>query len=621
MCGISGFNFVDKILVEKMTSAIAHRGPDASAIWVGTDVSFGHNRLAIIDLSERGVQPMWDTLHEVVIVFNGEIYNYQELHTELESEYKFLSASDTEVILNAYKKWGPECVKRFNGIFAFAIWDTRIKELFVARDQMGVKPFYYYYENGKFIFSSEIKAILEHDVPRTVNKEAFSIFFELLYTPEPLTMFEGIYKLPAAHYALISKDKKLKLHKYWEPTVMPLTKTYSETVNQIRDLFKDSVKRQLISDRPVGIFLSGGLDSTAVLGAAAEFHKGPIDTFSVGFVTEVQSKKFNADAYLAKQTAIHYGANHHELMITPLEMWTEIKNIARHLDEPNFNPTAGAIYLLAKKAKESVAVVLGGDGADELFGGYPRYYFSGLISAYQKTSVLGKVVANMAKVFGAHGFAHKFSLHANESRVVEFLAQKSQTVSSILAADTYLPGLTTDYFKKRYFENTVPADFEQYFMHIDREGWLVDESLARTDKMTMAHGVEARVPILDYRLVELARNIPTKWKFNLWQNPKTFQGKKIWKEAIKEYLPEHVLNQEKRGWFTPMAKWLRAELCEPVSEILLQAKANTEYFKAEGVETMWQNHLSGKVYNLNSIWAIVMWQLWYNEFIAPYERK
>lgn len=620
MCGISGFNFADRTLVEKMTLAISHRGPDASAVWVGDQISFGHNRLAIIDLSERGAQPMWDSQKEVVIVFNGEIYNYQELRAELETEYTFLSESDTEVIVNAYKKWGRGCVKKFNGIFAFALWDTRTRELIVARDHMGVKPLYYYFENGKFIFSSEIKAILEHDVPRVVDQQAFSIFFELLYIPEPLTMFAGIHKLPAAHYAVF-KDTQLTLVKYWEPAVSPDTMTYKEAVKEIRNLFKDSVKRQLISDRPVGIFLSGGLDSTAILGAAAEFHKGQIDTFSVGFVTDVQSEKFNADASLAKKTASYYGTHHHELMIRPLELWTEITSVARHLDEPNFNPTAGAIYLLAKKAKESVAVVLGGDGADELFGGYPRYYYSGLISHYQRLGWFGSVGTRIANMVGAHNFAHKFSLPPNENRVTEFLAQKNKTVKQLLNAQWYQSGSTHEYLKKRYFGNPAPADFEQYFMHIDREGWLVDESLARTDKMTMAHGVEARVPVLDYRLVEIARNIPTAWKFSLWQNPKTFQGKKIWKEAIGSYVPKHVLHQEKRGWFTPMAKWVRNELREPVAEVLAQAKANTKYFVASGIETVWEDHLSGKTYNLNSVWAIVMWQLWYNEFIAPYESK
>lgn len=598
-----------------MTQVTNHRGPDATAEWSGDGISLGHNRLAIIDLSPRGGQPMWDAQHEVVIVFNGEIYNYQELRVELEKEYQFISQSDTEVILNAYKKYGHECVTKFNGIFAFALWDIRTHELFVARDQMGVKPLYYYFAGGQFIFSSEIKGILEHNIPREVNFEAFNIFFELLYIPEPLTMFAGIHKLPAAHYAVFANNN-LSLTKYWEPSVRQLSTSYSETVTEIRDLFRDSVKRQLISDRPVGIFLSGGLDSTAVLGAATEFHHGPIKTFSVGFTDSVQTEKFNADLRLARATARFYGSDHHELMVSPKEIWEEVEAIAWHLDEPNFNPTAGAIYLLARLTKQSVAVVLGGDGADELFGGYPRYYYSRLISAYQKSGAFGQVLARLARSCGARNVAHKFSLSPDQSRIVEFLAQKSETLSSIISPALHFPGLTSAYFQKRYLNQINSGDdFEQYFMHIDREGWLVDESLTRTDKMTMAHGLEARVPILDYRLVELARNIPTHWKFSLWQNPKTFQGKKIWKEAIHSYLPDHILSEQKRGWFTPMAKWMRTMLREPIYEVLREAGANSIYFNAAGIEKMWQDHLSGKCYNLNSIWAIVMWQLWYQKFI------
>ena len=590
MCGVNGFNFRDENLVQKMDQVTAHRGPDQSAFWCDEKISLGHNRLAIIDLSPRGVQPMWDAAHEVVIVFNGEIYNYQELRSELEVEYQFNSQSDTEVILNAYKKYGAECLNKFNGIFAFAIWDTRTEELFLTRDRMGVKPLYYFFDGARFIFSSEIKGILEHVVSREVDRQAFNLFFQLLYVPEPLTMFKNILKLPAAHYAIL-KENKLEIKKYWDsaPDFLPCPKkSYQQTVAEIRETFRDSVKHQLISDRPVGIFLSGGLDSTAVLGAAVEFHSGPIKTFSVGFKDSIDPKKFNADFDLARQTAAYYKTDHHELLVGPNDIWNEIEQIVWHLDEPNFNPTAGAIYLLSKYAKQSVAVVLGGDGADELFGGYPRYYYSRLMGLF---------------LF-------------DEKRVLRFLAQKSDHLEKIISANIYHPTQAAENLQQRYFINAKnrPCDFENYFMRIDREGWLADESRFRSEKMTMANGVEARVPILDYRLVKLSETIPVKWKFNLWQNPKNFQGKKIWKEAIKSYLPEHVLNQQKRGWFTPMAKWLRGELRAPVYEILQQAKQNITHFNPEGIEEMWQKHLTGQVYNLNSIWAIVMWQLWYNKF-------
>ena len=591
MCGINGFNSSDPDLIQRMNKTTAHRGPDATDAWVGDGISLGHNRLAIIDLSPRGSQPMWDADHELVVVFNGEIYNYQTLRDELRQDYQFISDSDTEVILNAYKKYGHDCVKKLNGIFSFALYDTRNGELFLARDHAGVKPLYYYYDGKRFIFSSEIKGILEHDVPRAVDQTACNLFFQILYVPEPLTMFQGIKKLPASHYAILDRQGTVTIERYWQ--TMPQREpndSYAHTVQKIRETFRDSVQQQLISDRPVDIFLSGGLDSTAVLGAAVEFHSGPIKTFSVGFKDSVDTKKFNADVDLARKTAAYYKTDHHEIYIGPEDIWQEIETIAWHLDEPNFNATAGAIYLLSKYAKESVAVVLGGDGADELFGGYPRYYYHHLF-----------------RIFGS-----------DEKRIARFLAQKPDHLKQILSSSVYTASTALDYFRERYFStnNHRHYDCANYAMHIDREGWLVDESLTRTDKMTMAHGLEARVPILDYRLIELSETIPVEWKLSLWQNPKTFQGKKIWKDAIAPYIPPHIWSEQKRGWFTPTAKWLRSALKEPVHEVLIQAGKNSAYFNEVGIEQMWVDHLSGKVYNLNSIWAIVMWQLWYNRFIA-----
>ncbi len=613
MCGINGFNFTDEKLIGAMNETTSHRGPDETNVWIGENISFGHNRLAIIDLSARGRQPMWDAAHEIVIVFNGEIYNYQELCAELSTEYVFNSASDTEVILNAYKKYGYECVTRFNGIFAFALYDTRTKELFLARDQVGVKPLYYYFDDGKFIFSSEIKGILAHDVPRIIDTEAFNLFFQVLYIPEPLTMFTGIKKLSAGHCAVLKTDKTLEIKQYWSTPRNPLPATsYRNTVKQVRTLFQDSVKRQLISDRPVGVFLSGGLDSTAILGAAVEFHKGQIDTFSVGFKDTLELEKFNADLQLAKKTAAHYKTKHHELLIGPMDLWNSIEKIAWHLDEPNFNPTAGAIYLLAAEAKKSVAVVLGGDGADELFGGYPRYYYSRLISLGRRFGLGSGLGLAVARFLGGARLTDKLKLPNDESRILTFLAQRPNILNQIISPEILNLSAATNRFHKQYFEDDVRnKDFENYFMHIDRKGWLVDESLTRTDTMTMAHGVEARVPILDYRLVELSETVPVSWKFSALQNPNNFQGKKIWKDAILPYLPPHVLTEKKRGWFTPMAKWLRTDLRVPVSEVLERSKKNTAYFNSEGIEIMWQKHLSGEVYNLNSIWAVVMWQLWY----------
>ncbi len=608
MCAINGFNFKNEDLICRMNTVTAHRGPDGSGIFLDDNISLGHDRLSIIDLSVAAGQPMRRN-GRYSIVFNGEIYNYLELKVELKNSYKFSNQSDTEVILAAYQKWGRDCVKKFNGIFAFAIWDAQEKELFLARDHIGVKPLYYFFDGQKFIFASEIKAILEHNVPRSVDREAFNFYFHLYYVPEPLTMFSGIKKLPAASYASF-KSNKLVIEKYWEVSDFTNLTNKEEAREKIRIIFNDSVKHQLIADRPVGIFLSGGIDSTAVLGAASAIIGNQIKTFSVGFNVEDQADKFNADFNLARQTAKYYNTEHYELLISGKDILNNLDKIVWHLDEPNFNPTAGAMFLLSKMAKREVAVVLGGDGGDELFGGYPRYYASRLISYFQKLpKVIQKIVPQ----------ASKLRLGENASRVMAFLCEKQSELDKAINQDLVRGEMVAKNLQARYFGNQkdYAGDFEKLFMNLDRQSWLVVESLNRSDKMTMSQGLEARVPILDYRLVELSMRIPTAWKFNLWGNSlKNFKGKNIWREAIREYLPTHVLAEKKRGWFTPMAKWLRTDLKDFATSMLSKPSLSTEYFNAAGVQEIWQNHLRGKQYNLNLIWAIIMWQLWHDKFIA-----
>jgi len=634
MCGINGFNFKNQELILKMNQLTAHRGPDQTDFWLGDNASLGHNRLSIIDLSEKARQPMWDSERQLAIVYNGEIYNFQELRAELEKKYQFQSQSDTEVILYAYKEYGVDCLNKFNGIFAFAIWDARKNELFLARDRMGIKPLYYYFEpstssgqaphqskhgtgQARFIFSSEIKAILAHDVPRAVEPAAFNFYFHVFYVPEPQTMFAGIKKLPAASWLRL-RGPELTVKKYWQVEDFSDLSSKEEAENKISHLFADAVKRQLVSDRPVGVFLSGGIDSTAVLGAVRDSSSDRVKTFSVGFDVKMEEEKFNADFLLARETAKHYATDHHELIVRSRDILDNLEKIAWHLDEPNFNPTAGAIFLLAREAKQKVAVVLGGDGGDELFGGYPRYYFSRLISLYQKLPARGRQLVDQAiRSLDRAETADKLGLPPDASRVLAFLSAKPPLLNQVIAPERLNGAAIHEYFQKTYFLRPPTSDFEKHFMNLDRQSWLMDESFLRTDKMTMAAGLEERVPILDYRLVELANRLPTSWKLNVWrQTPGNFQGKMIWKKAIGKYLLPHVLEERKRGWFTPMAKWLRDEpLKSLVSEILSPANLQTDYFNAAGVQRIWQDHLSGQQYNLNIIWAIVMWQLWHSRFI------
>ena len=335
MCAINGFTFENSEIIQKMNLTTKHRGPDASSFWCGHGVSLGHNRLSIIDLSEEANQPMWDNEKKIVITYNGEIYNFPELREQLSLEYSFSTKSDTEVILAAYKKWGIECVNYLKGMFAFAIFDTRSQDLWLVRDPMGIKPLYYFNDGEKTIFSSEIKGILEHPIKRSVDTDALNMYLSLYYIPSPLTMFEDIKKLPAGHLMRVGKNGDTEIKKYWkEPSLIDTKLSYNDTKEKLRNIFDKSVSRQLVSDRPVGVFLSGGMDSTAVLGATSKLHNKPSKTYSIKFdVNKEHNEKFNTDAVLAKKTAEYYGTEHNEVTMSPESALEALPSVIRHLGE------------------------------------------------------------------------------------------------------------------------------------------------------------------------------------------------------------------------------------------------------------------------------------------------
>jgi asparagine synthase (glutamine-hydrolysing) len=514
MCGINGFTFRDEELIAKMNNKTKHRGPDATGQFVDSKVSLGHNRLAILDLTPTGAQPMKSDDGSVVVVFNGEIYNFQELRKELEAEgQKFKGTSDTEVIVRGYEAWGINMVKKFNGIFAFALWDSKKEKLFLVRDQIGVKPLYYAENNGALIFSSEIKAILEHPIKREVNHEALNIYFRVLYVPAPITMFANILKLEPG-YILTYERGVIHKESYWNPTFTTALSSKEEAKDLIKNILRDSVQRQMISERPVGVFLSGGVDSTVILGLAAEVSGKTLDTFSVGF--ETGGDKFNADARLARLTSEHYHTRHHELIIKNSDVREYLPEVIYHMDEPVANATQVATYLLSRFARESgIVVALGGDGGDELFGGYERYRLSQMISFYQgkipvlTQSFLGRIMKWLPNNFREE--VEMMTKAPGAPRLLAFMAQKEIEISGIFKSGINDTDVTAKWFE-RYFQPLNP-DTENAFMMADIRSWLTDESLIRSDKLSMAWALEQRVPILDYRLVELSGKIPSSWKY------------------------------------------------------------------------------------------------------------
>ena len=623
MCGINGFNFNQPDLINKMNQKIKHRGPDQDGIYCDDNFSLGHVRLSIIDLSERGKQPMFNEDKSLALIFNGEIYNFQELRKELiRKGHQFFSQSDSEVILHLYEDFGPNCLEKISGMFAFAILDIKNKELFLARDRIGVKPLYYYFDpstnsgQAKFIFSSEIKAILEHPVKREIDNQAFNHYFRLHYVPHPFTIFKNIYKLPPASY-LSFRNNQIKIKQYWQINNFENINSEGEIIDQIQYLMEDSVKGQLISDKPVGIFLSGGIDSNSILGIANKLGHKRIKTFSTGFDFKEDLNYCNFDLKMAKRISQDYQTDHQELLISGQDMLNNIEQVIYYLDEPISDATQIVTFLLAKFAKQQVDVVLGGDGGDELFGGYTRYFYSKYASQWQllpeflrNNPLSNSLLNHLGKYLKKESLSKKLNIPVGAERYLLFMSQKDNILKEILNPKYFQSNLTHNLYQEKYFQSFTKKDFEKYFMLTDLKTWLVNDSLARTDKMTMAFGLEERVPILDHRLVELSVKIPTHFKLR-------GEGKYIFKKAMKRYLPEYILKEPKRGWFSPVAKWLRTDLKDFAYDVLSEdyCPATSDYFNFNNIRKILDDHISKKRYNLNCLWILITWQIWAKHYL------
>jgi asparagine synthase (glutamine-hydrolysing) len=595
MCGISGFNWEDKELGEKMNACLAHRGPDALGVFVEPGITLSHRRLSIIDLSQAANQPMLDESGELVIIFNGEIYNYKELKQELDHEYYFRTLSDTEVILAGYKKWGKDVSRRLNGIFAFAIWDKKNKELFCSRDHLGVKPLYYYWDGKKFIFASELSAILLHDIPTKLNLDAFNKYMRVLYAPEPHSMVENIFKLPPGSN-LSFKDGRLEVETYYSPSYEPKKWTYKEACEQVYKTVHEAVSRQLVADVPVGIYLSGGIDSSAVLAAASKVKKD-INTFSVGFELDQdeEPEKFNTDFNLAKEISAHFGATHHPLVITAKDVSENLEKILGMFDDPISNPTSVSMYFLSRFTKDQATVVLSGEGGDELFGGYERYRLS------VRADLLGKIP--FLKFFLPRRVREVIGMSSLD-RLAKFEFEKDHRLSKVVSKRAFQPmGEVIQSFSKyvRGSNNT------EALMMADLGSWLPDQALLLADKMTMRGSLEGRVPLLDTEVVNLSMSLPLKYKVDI------FRTKKILKDAFKKDLPPILFSQPKRGWFSPGAKWLRRPEIQKVARKIISREyyaGTAELFDWSGVEQMLNDHIEKKEYNLTILWAIMSFQVW-----------
>jgi asparagine synthase (glutamine-hydrolysing) len=585
-----------------MNKATAHRGPDGTGIYENDHITFGHNRLAIIDLSEKGAQPMHSADGALTITYNGELYNYRELRAEL-TEYPFKSETDTEVILASYAKWGVECFKRFNGIFAFALWDAQKHELILARDHMGIKPLYYSAYDGAIVFSSEIKALLETGVSRELDRDAFMHYLRVSDVVGPNTLFKAIQKLPPAHYAVV-KEGVITLKQYWKLDVQTEKQSNAVWQERIQKTLDASVTRQLVSDRPVGVYLSGGIDSSAVLASVIRA-QGKARTYTTRFEVDspAEEEKFNRDAVLARKTSTFFGTEHTEIVLKQKDIIALFEQSVWHLDEPTGSATALSQLMIARETVRDVAVVLGGDGGDELFGGYERYRLSKMMDIYQK-------LPKALRVFGAKVHPTLAKLNTPPSARLElFHLTKQQVINRVLA-----PALRVDtasFLAQALFPHTH-TPFLEALMNADRQ-LLVDGSLLRTDKLSMAVGLEARVPILDKEMVELSARIPGEQKISL------FTTKKLFKDAVRDRLPAYLFDEPKRGWFAPSGYWLkRPEILAYAKEVLSPSyyAPTASLFDWEGVQAVLDEHYRGEKVHRTLIWTLLAFQVWARRFGA-----
>ena len=598
MCGICGkLNFdrqkpVDQALLRQMMDILIHRGPDGSGQYLSGHIGLGHRRLSIIDL-KTGDQPMCNEDGTIWVVYNGEIYNFQELHVELEKRgHIFKSTSDTEVIVHLYEELGTDCVAKFRGMFAFALWDERKQLLLLARDPVGIKPLYYTNTTKSLIFASEIKSILvDRSVERHINPKAIDRFLTYYYLPGNETLINGIFKLEPGHY-LKFREGKVEIKKYWDLKYenLPCNIRYEDAVQELSVLLRQTVKDHMISDVPVGILLSGGVDSTGILRYAVEQTDKPLHTFTMGFA----GAEFADERSYARMAAKRYGTVHQEITMTASEFQNFLPKYVWHMEEPICEPPAVALYFVSHLAsKSSVKVLLSGEGGDEAFGGYQNY-----------RNLL--ILENLKSVFGHSKGLLYFGLKSlakfGWSRVGKYanlinLPLSEYYLSRTSTPDTIFNRTKQDFYTKEFadalgwqisasptrslFEHVDSQSPLNQMLYVDTKSWLPDDLLVKADKMTMATSVELRVPLLDYRVLEFAASLPEDFKVHGWST------KRVLKAALKEVVPKEIIKRKKTGFPVPYELWLRREMKEFVYDILLSEKSNlTSYFSRNKIEEM-----------------------------------
>lgn len=618
MCGIAGilhFDLgarADEALLRRMTDLVAHRGPDDAGLHVAGPVALGHRRLSIIDLSAAGHQPMTNEDGSVWITYNGECYNHQDFIGELKAHgYRFRSTSDTETLLHLYEAYGPTFLTRIDGMFALAVWDGRRRRLLLARDRLGIKPLFYYHDREHLVFASELKALLaDRSIPAEVSEVALADFLHLMSIPDPEGIFRGVRKLLPGHYLLV-EDGKIREETYWEVPMVEVARKISlpDACREFEGQFRQTVASHLLADVPVGAFLSGGVDSGAVVAIGSRESAKPMMTFASTFRGLVE---FDESPY-ARQVATLCGTEHHEFDLTP-NLVEALPRIVWHADEPFAISSALPLYFLAQLARQHVKVVLTGDGGDEVFAGYTwrHVHFEEGALGRRWRRLAGRVLQRLTNRGGPRGTVGGGPRGRDERYVQSFCCYQGEELDGLLSVDTAegVRRAWADNITQRYYDRFISADQLRRKLYTDLKSTLVSEMLTKVDRMTMASGLEARVPFLDHHLIEWAFQIPSIHKM------RDREGKLLVKKAMERHLPRELLYRPKHGFNVPLTVWMRRELREFVQDGLSEDRLKRRgLFNPGVVAKLIQDHLDGRLNASNKIFLLLMLELWFERFI------
>jgi asparagine synthase (glutamine-hydrolysing) len=623
MCGICGIFDrsgvpVDQKILQKMMTILRHRGPDGEGCFVDGEVGLGHRRLSIIDV-DGGAQPIGNEDGSLQIVFNGEIYNFIELRKELEANgHRFTTRTDTEVIVHAYEQWGAECVQRFNGMFAFALWDSFRRELLLARDHLGIKPLYYIEVGNRILFASEIKALLQDpECPRVLDVEALAELFTFRYVPSPKTLFQGIRKLPQGHRMTLS-SRGIEVERFWG-WVPRLREIYDEQdlVEEYRTLLDDAVRLQLRSDVPLGLFLSSGVDSGALLAIMSRNSSGPVRAFTIGFEGGDKTNEVED----ARATARRFGATHRFMTVTPEDYLKYYENYLWDIEEPLGNETAAAFYFVSKIAREEVKVALSGQGADEPWAGYDRYLGVKLSTFYSRmpSVVTDQIAPLLGRIPGRFERMKRGVASLSEpdvlTRFTKIYSFFSAEMKRRLFRGELKEQIVGDEYRSKEALRRLQADVQHLdpvtqMLYIDTRASLPDDLLMVADKTSMANSLESRVPFLDYRLIEFVESLPPGLKI------KGVTGKYLHKRALEKWLPNDVVYRKKKGFANPVENWFRSTMRPFVEDCLLPSDAAVgRFFDQRYIRRMLEVDREGKDQFRRHIYLLVSFELWHRAFM------